>query len=579
MALPQGFLDSLLERVSLESVVSKHVKLTKRGNRLVGLCPFHKEKTPSFYVSEDKGLYHCFGCKASGDAIAFLRETENLDFMEAVKQLAHSVGMQLPDTKPIPPEEVAWQDKLKAMLTEAADFYRTTLSGDKGAKARNYLARRGIDETHINLYGLGYAPSTGLLAHLKTRGHSQAEVIKAGLARKHEDKDSVYDYFYDRLMFAISDSRGQIVGFGGRALADRQNPKYLNSADSPLFHKRHLLYGLPQAQQRLQSRQPCLIVEGYMDVIAIQQMTDMAAVAPLGTALTEEQIQSLWRRHDSPYLCFDGDAAGQAAANAALLRILPHMTTGKTLRLVRLPKDQDPDALLRGEDKAVFAKAIENSLGFVEAFWQAQASAYDLSDPSARAQFWETIRRHVKDIKHNTMRTAIGDEINWRIQKMRDEYRHHQGTGKFTHKGRGDGFMPIAMPVRPEDAQVKKNNKPRQILALLIEHPELYAEYCEEIGTVGFDDAMAKKTWQIMEKHATSEGLDKTQLHTILQEAGIIHAGGEGNVLLDSIIGQLRYHPAEIDMGEASKRICEAIKAETKRITSIDKRRRTHNGA
>ena len=578
MPLPQGFLDSLLERVSLESVVSKRVKLTKRGNRLVGLCPFHKEKTPSFYVSEDKGLYHCFGCKASGDAIAFLRETENLDFMEAVKQLAHTVGMSLPDIKPMPPEEVAWHDKLKAMLAAAANFYSNTLLGDKGVRARNYLKRRGIDEAHIATYGLGYAPATGLLAHLKAQGYSQNEAIKAGLAGKHEDKDFVYEYFRDRLMFAIADSRGQIVGFGGRALADGQNPKYLNSADSPLFHKRHVLYGLPQAQQRLQGRHPCLIVEGYMDVIAIQQMTDMAAVAPLGTALTEEQIQSLWRRCDSPYLCFDGDEAGQAAANTALLRILPFLTTGKTLRVVRLPKGQDPDALLRGEDKAAFTKAMENSLGFVEAFWQAQATGYDFSDPSARAQFWETIRRHVKDIKHNTMRTAIGDEINWRIQKMRDEYRHHQGKGKLVGKGRSDGFMPMVMPVRPEDAQVKKNNKPRQILALLIEYPELYAEYCEEIGNVGFDDVQAKKTWQIMEKHATSEGLDKNHLHTILQEAGIIHAGGEGNVLLDSIIGQLRYHPAKIDVGEASKRICEAIKAETKRITSIDKRRRTHDG-
>ena len=577
MALPDGFIDQLLDRVSLAAVVGKRVKLTRKGNRrLAGLCPFHSEKTPSFFVDEVKGLYHCFGCKAGGNAITFLQQTEGGDFMDAVRSLASMAGMTVPDSRPISQEEKKTRNITQEILDATAKFYGNCLRQGMGSQARNYLERRLVNQASQVAFGLGYAPKSGLVEYLTQLGYSTEAAIASGVVRKSDSDDSVYDYFRHRLMFPVRNVRGQVVGFGGRALADDQQPKYINSADSPLFRKRDLLYGLCESRDRFKTDQPCLIVEGYMDVIAIQQHTDMPAVAPLGTALTESQLKMLWKRDDCPYLCFDGDNAGQQAAHATLNRIIPHLQPGKNLRVVALPSGQDPDALLRGGDASAFKASLDKSLGFMDALWQVEASKYSLSDPIERAEFEEAMQQQVRLISNNTVRKNIKDDVDVRIARMHEDYGlvddasgQHYSPYKKGWRGRiGKGRA----RVRPEDVQVKKNNKPQLILVTLIEHPQLIADFVEEISGLGFSDGVAVKAWQILEKNATMPGLDKTHLRPILQEAGIIQ--DNVNLLLDGVSDyQLDIHSKQIgNEEEARKRIGGLIADERRRIVSIRKR-------
>ncbi|MEK9860712.1 MAG: DNA primase, partial [Alphaproteobacteria bacterium] len=322
MALPQHFMDELRRRTSLSQVIGRHVKLTKKGDRYLGLCPFHQEKTPSFHVRDGDGYYHCFGCGVSGDAISFLRDQEGLGFMDAVRQLADAAGMDVPASKPQDPEQAAKRSKSMVILDEAARQFQSALAtGDNPAAA--YLKNRGIDQSAIETFRLGFAPRSGLIEALKRFGHSPEEIIESGMARISDRDQSRYEMFRHRLMFPITDNRGQVIAFGARALTDDQKPKYLNSAESPIFQKKHVLYGMDLARVAVRQGLPLVVAEGYMDVIAIHQSGVAAAVAPLGTALTEEQIKLLWRMDDQPILCFDGDVAGKSAALKALIRSLP----------------------------------------------------------------------------------------------------------------------------------------------------------------------------------------------------------------------------------------------------------------
>src|SRR6266849_4630186 len=359
MAFPPGFLDELRARVPLGELVGRRVRLVRRGREQAGLCPFHNEKTPSFYVVEDKGFFHCFGCGAHGDAIGFLMRADNLDFIEAVERLAGEAGIAVPQQTPQDRERAQRQKTLLEALAAAADFYEVQLWSSSGARAREYLTARGLDEETVRRFRLGWAgDDRQALRRALAPEFPEPLLHEAGLLRTPEDGGNPYDYFRGRVMFPIGDRAGRVIAFGARTLGD-DPPKYLNSPDTPVFEKGRVLYAWAAARAGL-ARQDlrdanladgaaaAIVVEGYMDVIALYRAGFETAVAPLGTALTEMQLAELWRLSPEPVLCFDGDTAGQRAALRALDRALPLLQPGRSLRFACLPPGEDPDSLIRG---------------------------------------------------------------------------------------------------------------------------------------------------------------------------------------------------------------------------------------
>src|SRR3954454_6069140 len=392
MAFPPGFLDELRSRISLADLVGRRVRLVRRGREHSGLCPFHNEKTPSFYVVEDKGFFHCFGCGAHGDAIGFIMRADNLDFIEAVERLSGEAGIAVPTQTPQERDRAQRQKTLLEALAAAAAFYEAQLWGPGGARAREYLIRRGLDEETIRRFRLGWAPEDRQ-ALRRALGSEFPEALlgEAGLRRVPHEGDSPYDYFGARVMFPIGDRAGRIIAFGGRTLGDGQ-PKYLNSPDTPVFEKGKILYGwaaggaaVARDHDNAAQGTPVIVVEGYMDVIALHRAGFGGAVAPLGTALTETQLHELWRLAPEPVLCFDGDTAGKRAALRALAGALPLLQPGRSLRFAVLPAGEDPDSLIRGGAPGAFSQILAAASPLSEMLWQTEMNAVAIDTPERRA--------------------------------------------------------------------------------------------------------------------------------------------------------------------------------------------------
>jgi DNA primase len=554
MALPQHFMDELRRRTSVSSVVGRHVKLTRRGNRQVGLCPFHNEKTPSFHVRDDEGFYHCFGCGVSGDAISFLREKEGLGFMEAVRTLADMAGLAVPQSTPEDEAVTERRNTQMIILDETARQYQSALAED-GNPARTYLERRGINEKMINEFRLGYAKSRGLVDAMARFGHSSEALVEAGVARRSDRDQQVYDYFRNRLMFPISDMRGRIIAFGARALGDDQQPKYLNSSESPLFQKKAVLYGAHLAKVSVRANLPLIVCEGYMDVIAIHQAGVAAAVAPLGTALTEDQIRLLWRMDEQPMLCFDGDDAGRSAALKALIRALPLLEPGKSFRLMLMPPGRDPDDILREEGSETFKELMSRSISFLDGLWEGLLESHQLDDPTSRAAFWQNIRQHIRQIGNGQMRASMGDEVERRIAEMREATR-------------GQSVYPKHQFNRPSTRpKLQPDPRARVILSLLVEHPVLVHDFYEQISMLKFDDEKMEKLRQtVINAVIKNSDLDEYILRQHLSEYGFEHI--RGNTLLDGLETRVRFDPSAISLEEARARLSEVIKLEVRKLHS-----------
>ena len=443
MAVPPEFLEDLRQRVPLSDIVGKRVKLTRKGRRFSGLCPFHSEKTPSFSVVDDQGFYHCFGCGAHGDAISFLRETDGLEFMEAVERLAGMAGLTVPRSAPEDPQRTRQRKAALDILEETTKYFQAGLQRSDGQVAARYLQTRGLGAEALATYRLGYAPRGGLRAALSACGFSDDDMLAAGVIRRSDRDGELFDYFRDRVMFPIEDKQGRVIAFGARALGDAQ-PKYLNSGEGPTFSKKTVLYGWVQAREGLRRKLPLLVAEGYMDVIAIQQSGVATAVAPLGTALTEEQIAHLWKLHDEPVLCFDGDAAGQRAQRRALERLLPLLQPGKSARLAMLPAGQDPDDLLQEEGGDGLLKVISTASSLIDSLWTSFAAEHDLRQPEQRAEFWQSVRGQVRQIGHNQVRSAFADEVEARIAAMRTAGRG-QARGGASHRASQSATVGLAV--------------------------------------------------------------------------------------------------------------------------------------
>jgi len=465
------FLDTLRSRLSLSEIIGEKVKLTRKGREYQGLCPFHHEKTPSFTVNNEKEFYHCFGCGAHGDAIRFLTEIHKLSFMEAVKELAARVGLTIP-TEMINHEEGPKEDftPLLEALQEANLWYQKNLAQGKFREVLRYTESRGIRPETLKKFELGYAPEGyhTLEEHLKEKGIAENLLLEAGLSAQGDDGRAPYDRFRGRLMFPIHNTKKQVVAFGGRLL-DKGEPKYLNSPETPLFSKGKLLYGYGFAKEKAAS-DPLLIVEGYMDVISLCQAGYKGAVAPLGTALTEDQILLAWRLDPEPILCFDGDPAGFKAAARAAERVLPLLKPGHSLRFVFLPQGEDPDSLVRKD--AEFQKLLLGAQSLLDTLWMFLTQGKTFDTPEKKTALQDKYTLWAQAIKH-------GDVSKNYLFAFKDLF-----YKKIVRKSEGNTNF---SPLKQKKVNLFSIHEPL-LLAILINHPNLLDETSDDLAFLEFKE-------------------------------------------------------------------------------------------
>jgi DNA primase len=403
MRFTPQFLDELRARLPVSEVVGKRVKLKKQGREFIGLSPFNKEKSPSFTVNDSKGFYHDFSSGKHGDIFGFVMETEGVTFPEAVERLASLAGMPLPIVSHEDSARDARRKTLHDVMEIAAKFFEATLASKAGAKARGYLADRGLDAATQLKFRLGCASGDrhALKEHLGAQGIPVPDMIEAGLLVSGDDIPVPFDRFRDRVMFPIGDLRGRTIAFGGRALEKDAQAKYLNSPETPLFHKGATLYNLSAARQATHDGATLIVVEGYVDVIAMVNAGFLATVAPLGTALTEEQLALLWKMADEPVLCFDGDKAGLRAAYRAVDLAMPRLKPGKSLQFAMLPEGQDPDDLARSGGRDALTEVIAAARPLAQMLWMRETEGHQFDSPERRAAL---------EARINEVTTAIGDD-------------------------------------------------------------------------------------------------------------------------------------------------------------------------
>jgi DNA primase len=422
MRFDDRFLDEIKSRVRLSDVIGKTVKLKRQGREYAGLSPFTKEKTPSFFVNDDKGFYHCFSSGKHGDLISFLQETERLSFMEAVERLAGEAGIPMPEPDARSAEQEKQRQGLAEWLETAAAWFEAELRRPAGKAARDYLLKRGLPEAEWSRFRIGFAPSgrTALKDYLIAKGAKPGELVETGLLIAPEEGGAPYDRFRDRIIFPIADARGRIVSFGGRAMDPNARAKYLNGPETSVFHKGGLVYGLPEARRLLHAGEgdpPLVVVEGYMDVIACQR-ANIPAVAPMGTALGEEQMEVLWRLHPEPTLCFDGDNAGRRAAARAIERALPLLKPGKSFRFAIVTGGKDPDDVLREQGPAALRAQLSDTTPFVEALFAVERDMEPLDRPESRAGLKQRLRNTANTIADKDLAQAYREELLRRFDAL-----------------------------------------------------------------------------------------------------------------------------------------------------------------
>jgi DNA primase len=520
MAFPPGFLDELRDRISLSALVGRRVKLARRGREFAGLCPFHHEKTPSFYVVEDKSFFHCFGCGAHGDVVGFVMRADNLDFVEAVEKLAGEAGLAVPQATPQERERAQRQKTLLEATEAAAAFYEARLWAPVGARARQYLDGRGLDPNTIRRFRLGWASDDRqALRRSLTADFPDALLIEAGLLRREAAEGEAFDYFRNRVMFPIGDRAGRVIAFGGRVLGDGQ-PKYLNSPDTPLFEKGRVLYGWSAARagagRDAEAGGPgAIVTEGYMDVIALHRAGFATAVAPLGTALTEFQLHELWRLAPEPILCFDGDAAGQRAAARALRRALPLLRPGQSLRFASLPSGEDPDSIVRTKGRADFDQILAAARPLSAMLWELELGGRRLDTPERRADLERRLTEDIGEIADRTVQSEYRRFVRDRLFELGRSARQGSRTlPRLRPAFVRDGPEP---PPRPGERVQREN-----LFRILLHFPWLIDEVAEEFAAVEIPEAeLDSLRRQILELDAGESGLDARALQQHLVQNGL----------------------------------------------------------
>lgn len=492
MSLPPGFLDELRNRVSISQVAGRKVIWdTRKSNQAKGdlwaPCPFHQEKTASFHVDDRKGFYYCFGCHAKGDAIRFVQETENVGFMEAVEIIAGEAGMQMPARDPQAAQKADRNTELAKATEAAVAHFRLQLKTQGATAARAYLDRRGLDPATLDRFEIGFAPDAwqGLWDALKAKGFADELLLEAGLAKPSQKGGKPYDTFRGRIMFPIRDPRGRCIGFGGRAMDPNDNAKYLNSPETPLFDKGRTLYNHGPAREAAGKGQPLIVAEGYMDVIALVRGGFEAAVAPLGTAITEDQLRLLWRIADEPIIALDGDKAGLRAAMRLVDLAMPMLEAGKTLRFCILPEGQDPDDLLKAKGPEAMRALLDGAEPLVRMLWRRETEGRVFDTPERRAALDRSLRQAISRIPDQGLKRHYGEAL---AELRRTLFRPQQAPsrperGRWT-PGRGRGFAEAQMPLAEtrssalgSGALTADDLRVTLILATLCRYPALVARF------------------------------------------------------------------------------------------------------
>ena len=532
MKYPQSFIEEIRHALRVSEVIGRHIPIKRAGREFHALCPFHKEKTPSFTINDEKGFFHCFGCGAHGDVIGFTMDYEHLGYREAVERLASQAGLQVPQLTRAEVERESREQSLQQVVELAARWFEQQLEQTSEAEfARSYLRERGLNAETAAKFRIGYAPTDrdALMRAMKLQGISEQQLIETGMLIQVEGK-APYSRFRRRLMFPIRDRKSRVIAFGGRVLPGEPHsdaPKYLNSPETALFHKGRQLFNLDQARKAAYDSRQLIVCEGYMDVIALAQAGIAYCVAPLGTAITAEQLQLCWQTVDEPTLCLDGDSAGLRAMARALDLALPLLVPGKTIRMAMLPKGEDPDTLVRTIGKPAFDDVIAKAQPLAIALWQ-QVMGEDARTPEARAAREQELTRKIMQIKHPTVQ-------HYYKQFMREQLQQYQSSslrtpGKqstFYNKNgspRANTFAVtnnIVLPPLLRSADASLLNPASSLIALVVAHPPLLQDAAAEEVWLA---APMPAPWQqrlhqlITEMHIANPSLDSALLWQTIGE-------------------------------------------------------------
>ncbi|MEY4964798.1 MAG: hypothetical protein RL274_381 [Pseudomonadota bacterium] len=540
MRYGEGLLEEIRRRTDLVALVGRRVKLVRKGRVMWGCCPFHAEKSPSFKVENERRLYKCFGCGKGGDAFKWLTETEGLSFPEAVEKLAAEVGVELPKWSPEDEEREQKKKSLYDIVELAAKFYEAQLFEPGGREARDYLKGRGLDGAAAKQFRLGYAPSgnNALIQHLTAQNVTQDDIIAAGLTRLADDGRPMRDFFYNRVMFPIGDGRSRIVAFGARALEADAKPKYINTGETSLFSKGSQLYNFATARAAAIKPGTIIVAEGYMDVIALVRAGFAHAVAPLGTALTEDQLHLLWRTAPEPILAFDGDAAGLKAAHRAAHLALPHLKAGYSLRFAFLPDGEDPDSFIAHNGAGAMSVQLETALPLSQLLWRTETEGKDLATPERRAG----LEHNLKEIVDRITDAKVADYYRRGFDQLvfenfkRRAPTPSRGAARQMGKFRGDFKPPRPLPGSPEavsssvqgSALVRGGQagvraaKEMELGRLLVESPEIALAEAESLAVLDLQDpSLDRLRHELLNLAASGSSLEKAGVQTHFTRKGM----------------------------------------------------------
>jgi DNA primase len=489
MSLPPGFLEELRSRVSVTQVVGRKVSWDlKKSNQNKGdmwaPCPFHQEKTASFHVDDQKGFYYCFGCHAKGDAISFVKETENVNFIEAVQILAKEAGLQMPEQDPQAKEKSTYRDELFKIMDLSVRFYQRSLNSAQGAKARDYINSRKLTSDTIDNFELGFASNkrTELFDYLKDKNIPEEHIIDTGMCLRSDDGGAVYDRFRDRIMYPIRDSRDRCIAFGGRAMSQNARAKYLNSPETKLFDKGKSLYNINTARSALNKQSSLIVAEGYMDVIALAQANFKASVAPLGTAITKDQLALIWRISPNPVIALDGDRAGINAAYRLIDVALPLIETGKTIKFVLMPEGYDPDDLIQERGRDAMQNLVDDAIPLGDLLWKRETEGLSFNNPEARAALDKKLDQAISNVRDRQLKYHYQQyfkDLKWGAF-IKKPLRKSLNLNNITSAGNAvkDSFI----------ANSDKKNfisfKEGVILAILVKYPNLIETNKEQLTTM-----------------------------------------------------------------------------------------------
>ncbi|WP_137113563.1 DNA primase [Mesorhizobium sp. GR13] len=552
MRFSPTFLDEIRDRVPISSVIGTRVSWDRRKTNASrgdwwACCPFHGEKSPSFHCEDKKGRYHCFGCGVTGDHFRFLTELDGMSFPEAVEKIADMAGVPMPVRDAQEERRERERASLHDVMELATVFFEERLQSADGARARAYLRERGLTPATQKAFRLGFAPESrnALKEHLASKGVAKEQIEACGLVRHGDDIPVSYDYFRDRIMFPIPDSRGRIIAFGGRAMSADALAKYMNSPETELFHKGNVLYNFARARRSLQKGGAVIQVEGYMDVIALAQAGFDNAVAPLGTALTENQLELLWRMSPEPILCFDGDQAGLKAAWRAADLALPAIQPGRSVRFALMPEGQDPDDLVKAEGAEGFRKVLADARPLADLLWMRETAGGVFETPERRAELEKTLRELTGRIRDESVRFHYQQEMRERVQTFfgsrRDGGRRDQqgnrgggagwkGRGGFNQNGRTQAGRLAVSESLARTALVKRAGgvmplREAVMVVTLVNHPMLAEEFFDEVEALDLSHKELRHVLAVLiDVLAHQAGHDRAAV------LAAIDAGGLGSV-------------------------------------------------